>query len=217
MGGGRFFVPVLPLLVLVYAAFLQHTTHYKRWRYLTFLLLALEVTLFSEVLATGMPLHRMDDFQSAIARHASPPTPEWNDYTWVENSNYIHANDIALLQAFRPLVHHALQGQQTVTVSGVQMGMVPYFLKQEFGDRIYFVDMRGLTTRHVTDCPAFANAQRLWTGLFVDYPHYFAARRQGGCDLPAIKTIKVSGPESLDVMDRYAVSAFLLDSPARWS
>lgn len=38
-----------------------------------------------------------------------------------------------------------------------------------------------------------------------------------GCDLPAIKTIKVSGPESLEMMDRYAVSAFLLDSPARWS
>jgi len=35
--------------------------------------------------------------------------------------------------------------------------------------------------------------------------------------LPSIKTIKVSGPESLASMDRYQVSAFLLDSPARWS
>jgi phosphoribosylanthranilate isomerase len=35
--------------------------------------------------------------------------------------------------------------------------------------------------------------------------------------LPTIKTIKVSGPESLAAMDRYTVSAFLLDSPARWS
>ena len=38
-----------------------------------------------------------------------------------------------------------------------------------------------------------------------------------GADLPTIKVIKVSGPESLQAMDRYAVSAFLLDSPARWS
>ena len=38
-----------------------------------------------------------------------------------------------------------------------------------------------------------------------------------GLDVPTIKTIKVSGPESLEMMDRYAVSAFLLDSPARWS
>ena len=38
-----------------------------------------------------------------------------------------------------------------------------------------------------------------------------------GSDLPTIKTIKVSGPESLELMDRYRVSAFLLDSPARWS
>ena len=35
--------------------------------------------------------------------------------------------------------------------------------------------------------------------------------------LPAIKTIKVSGPESLQAIERYRVSAFLLDSPARWS
>src|SRR5712692_1961946 len=38
-----------------------------------------------------------------------------------------------------------------------------------------------------------------------------------GSDLPCIKTIKVSGPEDLEMMDRYSVSAFLLDSPARWS
>ena len=38
-----------------------------------------------------------------------------------------------------------------------------------------------------------------------------------GYDLPLIKTIKVSGAADLEVMDRYRVSAFLLDSPARWS
>jgi len=38
-----------------------------------------------------------------------------------------------------------------------------------------------------------------------------------GWDLPTIKTIKVSGADSLDLMNGYAVSAFLLDSPARWS
>jgi phosphoribosylanthranilate isomerase len=36
-------------------------------------------------------------------------------------------------------------------------------------------------------------------------------------DRPSIKTIKVAGPESLALMERYEVSAFLLDSPARWS
>jgi len=38
-----------------------------------------------------------------------------------------------------------------------------------------------------------------------------------GFDVPTIKTIKVAGPENLETMERYAVSAFLLDSPARWS
>lgn len=35
-------------------------------------------------------------------------------------------------------------------------------------------------------------------------------------DLPTIKTIKVSRAEDLRAMDGYRVSAFLLDSPARW-
>jgi phosphoribosylanthranilate isomerase len=38
-----------------------------------------------------------------------------------------------------------------------------------------------------------------------------------GYALPTIKTIKVSGPADLALMDRYRVAAFLLDSPARWS
>ena len=38
-----------------------------------------------------------------------------------------------------------------------------------------------------------------------------------GHDRPLIKTIKVSRVEDLGAMDRYRVSAFLLDSPARWS
>jgi phosphoribosylanthranilate isomerase len=38
-----------------------------------------------------------------------------------------------------------------------------------------------------------------------------------GAQLPTIKTIKVSGPESLEAIERYTASAFLLDSPARWS
>jgi len=35
--------------------------------------------------------------------------------------------------------------------------------------------------------------------------------------LPAIKTLKVAGPDDVARMAAYRVSAFLLDSPARWS
>jgi phosphoribosylanthranilate isomerase len=38
-----------------------------------------------------------------------------------------------------------------------------------------------------------------------------------GYELPTIKTIKVSRADDLRALDRYHVSAFLLDSPARWS
>jgi len=38
-----------------------------------------------------------------------------------------------------------------------------------------------------------------------------------GYRLPAIKTLKIAGPDDLARMSAYRVSAFLLDSPARWS
>jgi len=38
-----------------------------------------------------------------------------------------------------------------------------------------------------------------------------------GYEVPTIKTIKVMGPESVEGLDRYEVSAILLDSAARWS
>src|SRR5262245_45780358 len=38
-----------------------------------------------------------------------------------------------------------------------------------------------------------------------------------GCELPMIKTIKVSSAADLSAMERYDVSAFLLDAPERWS
>ena len=44
-----------------------------------------------------------------------------------------------------------------------------------------------------------------------------APEELAGYRLPTIKTIKVEGPEALDRMTGYQVSAFLLDSPARWS
>jgi phosphoribosylanthranilate isomerase len=86
--------------------------------------------------------------------------------------------------------------------------------------------------RIIATLPPFVTA----VGVFWDHPrgHVKAVAEQcrlgalqfhgdeppealAGSDLPTIKAIKVSGPESLETMRRYSVSAFLLDSPARWS
>jgi phosphoribosylanthranilate isomerase len=38
-----------------------------------------------------------------------------------------------------------------------------------------------------------------------------------GLELPVLKTVKITGPADLALLERYAPAAFLLDSPARWS
>ncbi len=184
MGGGRFFVPVIPLLVVVFCHYLQKSSRFKVYCMMLFGLLALELAAFSELQSTGMPVYQIERFKQSIAE-----APNWDGYSWAETSNHIHANDIALLQAMNPVVKNALSHQGRVVISGVQMGMIPYFLHKSFGDDVYFVDMRGLTTRHITQCPVFADAPKLWTGIFVDYPHYFAAQKEGTCDLPTLDII----------------------------
>jgi hypothetical protein len=181
MGGGRFFVPIMPLLILGCCYYLQKSVHYKRYYYGLFMLAAFDIAVFTELQSLGMPIHKIDDFQSQLH-----DAPDFAKYSWVETSNYIHTNDIVLLEALTPIIDSALLNNSKVTLSGVQMGMIPYFLREEFNDKIYFVDMRGLITKHVTNCADFANAQHLLTGLFVDYPHYFATQQKGLCQLPAI-------------------------------
>jgi phosphoribosylanthranilate isomerase len=84
----------------------------------------------------------------------------------------------------------------------------------------------------IADLPPFVTP----VGIFWDHPsgHVKAVAEQCGLAalqfhgdeppealaehrLPTIKTIKVSGPDDLARLSAYRVSAFLLDSPARWS
>ena len=107
-------------------------------------------------------------------------------------------------------------------------------------DALGFIFVDG-TPRHVTPAQASAIIAGLPpfvtpVGVFWDQPpgHVKAVAEQcglralqfhgeeapeelAGYRLPTIKTIKVEGPEALVRMTGYQVSAFLLDSPARWS
>lgn len=181
MGGGRFFVPIIPALFIIFFFTIQHSTYYKQWIYALFIILTLELTVFSEQFATGMPIYKAPTFLPITAYQKNTP------YHWTEFNNYIHANDIILLNAITPIIQVALTQQEQVNIAGVQMGMIPYFLRQSFQEQVYFIDMRGLTTQHITQCKNFVNAPRLWTGIFVDYAEYFNAQQE--CQLPSLDII----------------------------
>jgi len=107
-------------------------------------------------------------------------------------------------------------------------------------DALGFIFVEG-TPRYVTPAEAAAIIRQLPplitpVGVFWDHPagHVKAVAEAAGLlalqfhgneppealvdyRLPVIKTIKVGSAEDLAELDTYRVSAFLLDSPARWS
>lgn len=179
MIGGRFFVPVMPLLICIALLHLQDLRFYRISLAALLLLASAETLVLSQTLSTGIPVHAARKYQESLA-----PQPDWQGYDWTETANYVHIRDIILLNQMEPVVAALTPHHKTLQILTIQMGMIPYHLARKFPGQLYFTDLRGLTTQHVSSCEAFAKAERIWTGIFIQYDDYFAAQKQGACNLP---------------------------------
>ena len=120
--------------------------------------------------------------------------PDWEKYSWPETSNYIHTRDLQLVNGLLPIIDALLkqnnkQQDKPLVIASIQMGMIPYHIRAHYPKDVYFLDMRGLSTRHVSECESFKDAQRIWTGIFVSYEEFFNAYHQGDCDLPQVDIV----------------------------
>ena len=185
MGGGRFFVPVLPLMVCIFCYYAQSIKHFKALVSVLVLSSITEMAVFSQYLSTGVPIYQTEKYKASFSYQ-----PDWKPYSWTETSNYIHTRDLQLINAISPvIVTLAEEQQKSLVIASIQMGMIPYHLRLNFGESVYFVDMRGLLTRHVSDCADFDEVQKIWTGIFVSYQEYFTAYNQGNCKLPQLDIV----------------------------
>lgn len=185
MGGGRFFVPVLPLMVCIFCYYVQSVKYFKVLVGLLFLSCMIEIFVFSQLLSTGVPLYQTTAYKTSFTNE-----PDWSPYSWAETSNYIHTRDLQLINAIKPVIAKlAEKQQQPLVIASIQMGMIPYHLRLNFGEAVYFVDMRGLVTQHISACADFDQVKKIWTGIFVSYSEYFAAYSKNNCDLPQIDIV----------------------------
>lgn len=77
--------------------------------------------------------------------------------------NWVHHRDLVFLDEAVPVIKGLLEEEDVVTIGSPQAGMVMYYLKAQFGDRIRFTDRWSLTTDDVT-CEGLdrtANGKRL--------------------------------------------------------
>lgn len=185
MEGGRFLVPIIPL-----AAYFgcQAVLAWSRPAFPVVLLLicavsAAEAFSFRDKYSTGLAL---------------PPTGGMEEFSWFERYNQVHLRDALFLMHAEKVVGEEIVKRGSVVVYSVQAGMVPLYLRQRFGDRFRFVDMRALATDDFLKCPATAHFQSSKSGLLVGYSDYLgmADKIAIDCGLPRPDIIFDLGNES---------------------
>ncbi|MCY4044982.1 MAG: hypothetical protein OXE99_07870 [Cellvibrionales bacterium] len=164
MNGGRFFSHIIPLMIGI---FLFFTQRFKNKKWINAVLIALmisETAVFSLKLSSGIPWYQVNTIQPSINNRSL------DHYHYTEIHNMINRKDIPLIEALQKAVDQQLaqNPDKVVNILSIQMGMPPYHLRKHYGDKVYFIDMRGLTTKHVTECHIFDSTPRNW---FLGYPY----------------------------------------------
>lgn len=176
MTGGRFFVPIVPLLVCLLCFVLQGGKWFRAFYCVLCLLAIAELVGFMAKFSLGVGLLQSNQF-SALYENLNK-----KDYSWSETANLVHVRDIPTIDALSAIIDEIERdNQRPLLITSIQMGMVPYHLSQQYGALLKFVDMRGLTSQDVTQCSVLANSKRNWLGVKASYYRYFSAIEGDKC------------------------------------
>lgn len=152
MESGRFWVPVLPL----------------------FLLMALEIPLRgSWWLAALLTVQLLGT--AWIAHAHSSGRPMWSvpkhptNFSFFERANRFHFRDIATIQALEPIVDSLyLEKKRPISLLSQQAGMVIAHLSESHASKIHFTDLVGLSTTEFHQCSRTKDRGKGFGGLNMD-------------------------------------------------
>ncbi len=166
MDGARFFVPVLPLLFLLAA-------HYA------VSLFGRPATLVGGVLFNGVALLYFAATLSTAApllfyNRYVPPAGSGEKFSFFEKMNREHFRNIPVILELDTIIDKMLARGIHPEIMSIQAGMIPFHVFQKYYGRISFFDLRGLTTRDLTDCPATDRLPKSHYGVGISYDYFFA-------------------------------------------
>ena len=181
MEGSRFIVPVIPALAVLAVVIIPHIK-----------LRDLQVYAIGGIVA----FHVVGAVW--FAKFGSVSTPLWEvsqveqtdlpieRYSWFARPNRTHLRDIPVVEELGSVIDR-LQPEvdgKLIVMSG-QAGFVPYYALGPHYGRVEFIDRRGVTTPHFTDCEITGELERDSTGLLGVLPRYltFAEDIQRRCGI----------------------------------
>ena len=170
MAAGRFWVPVTPLAMVLAALVLMRLCTSVMLRNGLLLLVVVGNIIYlwrgTSVDFNGIPLWKNTQLT---------PIDRAGDFSFFERHAREHLHDIPTLAYARPLVSALLAARASagnatpVYFMAGQMGMVPFYLAGDFGQRIHFFDRNGITERMLTDCKIAAALPRTRNGIGTGY------------------------------------------------
>lgn len=171
MEGGRFLVPIIPVLAAL--AVLGVSTITKE----RFIVLTLSALVLLEVLGLGL-----------FARQGSTSVPVWHspkvpsdvvidDFSWFEKMNRVNTRDMQVIAKLDSLVTSLRETRsEAITIMSGQMGMVAYYTASEHFGSVQFVDRFGLTTTHIMSCELTSRFPARPVGRELQLETYFNNR-----------------------------------------
>jgi len=173
MSGGRFIVPILPLLIIsgLYAI----TKVPKLMGSAILMSLALtaifDAAKFPRADSRGIPLSRANAVYSPVLQDFNLSE---NTFSWVEIANRERLRDIPFIIMLNIVIERLLPTQSTpLTIFSGQMGMVPFYITHDHFKQIQFLDRFALTTNDFTNCHVTSHLHKGHFGIQLSFWYFF--------------------------------------------
>ena len=170
MEGSRFIVPVMPALAVLAVVIIPHIKLRDLQVYAIGGIIAFHVVgavWFAKFGSISTPLwdvSRVEQMDLPIER-----------YSWFARPNRTHLRDMPVVEELSSVIKQlqpSVDGKLTI-MSG-QAGFVPFHALGPLYNQIEFIDRRGVTTPHFTECEVTNEVERDSTGLLRVLPTFFA-------------------------------------------
>lgn len=170
MAAGRFWVPVMPIMAVLVALALHKCCTSASLRNALLCLIVVGNVLYlwrgTAIDFNGVPLWKKTRLVDS---------DHIEKFSFFERHAREHLHDIPTVNFVRPLIKQLIAARNVqgnpaaVNIMAGQMGMVPFYLAQDFGKQLHFFDRNGITERTLTHCSPAANLPRTRNGIGTGY------------------------------------------------
>lgn len=183
MEGGRFLVPLLPVVFLIVSVSISKLVNSGPLFILIIAILLLfearTYLIFAVWNSTSLPAWSQVNLVEEVSN---------SDFSWLEHHNKVYLRDIPVVHYLKGEVAriHDLKNDKVVIMSG-QAGFVLYHISREYYGQIKFLDRHALADDTFTKCDVTKQAGKNYIVLDLTYTFFFEnkAAIETNCKVPA--------------------------------